>query len=51
MQTIKDLGIDSETMVIFTSDNGPALKRKLVPTRVESWAASKATEVKEKDGV
>lgn len=37
LQTLRDLGIDQNTLVVFTSDNGPA-PTELPPTAFESFA-------------
>ena len=37
LQTLKDLGIDKDTLVVFTSDNGPAYDDGLHPPQLISW--------------
>lgn len=37
LQTLRDLKIDRNTLVVLTSDNGPAYDRQLHATQLQSW--------------
>jgi arylsulfatase A-like enzyme len=37
LQTLRDLKIDKNTLVVFSSDNGPAYNQQLRATHFESW--------------
>ncbi|MES2459602.1 MAG: sulfatase-like hydrolase/transferase [Armatimonadota bacterium] len=37
LQTLRDLKIDKNTLVVFTSDNGPAFDKTLRASQLQSW--------------
>lgn len=39
LQTLRDLKIDKNTLVVFTSDNGPAFDKGLRASQLQSWGA------------